>query len=67
MGYNFLLQEIFLTQGLNPRLLCLLHWQVNSLPRSHLGSPRSMVDTLNHSTRQGLREPKAWMLGDMGR
>ena len=23
---------IFLTQGLNQRLLCLLHWQVDSLP-----------------------------------
>ena len=26
-------------QGWNPRLLCLLHWQVDSLPLSHLGSP----------------------------
>ena len=25
-------REIFLTQGLNPYLLCLLHWQVGSLP-----------------------------------
>ena len=33
---HFLLQEIFLTQGLNPRLL---HWQVDSLPLRHLGSP----------------------------
>ena len=30
---------IFLTQGLKPSLLCLLHWQVDSLPLSHLGSP----------------------------
>ena len=30
---------IFLTQGLNWCLLCLLHWQVDSLPLSHLGSP----------------------------
>ena len=29
---HFLLQGVFLTQGLN---LCLLHWQVNSLPLSH--------------------------------
>ena len=28
------LQGIFLTQGLNPHLLCLLHWQVGSLPTS---------------------------------
>ena len=27
----FLLQGIFLTQGSNPRLLCLLHWQAGSL------------------------------------
>ena len=27
-----LLHGIFLTQGLNPHLLCLLLWQVNSLP-----------------------------------
>ena len=31
---HFLLQGIFLTQGSNP---CLLHWQVDSLPLSHLG------------------------------
>ena len=27
-----------MTQELNPRLLCLLHWQVDSLSLSHLGS-----------------------------
>ena len=32
VGCHFFLQGIFLTQGSNPRLLCLLHWQVNSLP-----------------------------------
>ena len=34
---HFLPQGIFLIQGLNPCLLCLLHWQVDSLPLSHLG------------------------------
>ena len=29
---HFLLQGIFLTQGSNPHLLCLLNWQANSLP-----------------------------------
>ena len=29
-----LLQGIFLTQRLNPRLLCLLHWQTSSSPRA---------------------------------
>ena len=33
------LQTIFPTQGSNPSLLHLLHWQVNSLPCCHLGSP----------------------------
>ena len=32
VGYHILLQEIFPTKGLNSRLLCLLHWQVGSLP-----------------------------------
>ena len=35
---HFLLQGIFLTQGLNLCLLCLLHWQVGSLPLVPLGS-----------------------------
>ena len=32
VGCHFLLQGIFQTQGWNPRLLCLLHWQPGSLP-----------------------------------
>ena len=36
MGCHALLQVIFLTQGLNPCLLCLLHWQAGSLPESRL-------------------------------
>ena len=38
VGFHFLLQGIFLTQESNLCLLCLLHWQVDSLPLSHLGS-----------------------------
>ena len=30
---------LFQTQGLNPRLLCLLHWWVNSLPLASPGKP----------------------------
>ena len=37
--YHFLLQGIFPAQGSNLHLLCLLHWQADSLPLSHLGSP----------------------------
>ena len=36
---HFLLQGIFPTQGLNLCLLCLLHWQADSLPLPNLGSP----------------------------
>ena len=32
VGCHALLQGIFLTQGSNPHLLCLLHWQLGSLP-----------------------------------
>jgi len=35
MGCHVLLQEILPTQGSN---LCLLHWQVDSLPQNHQGS-----------------------------
>ena len=38
VGCHFLLQRIFLTQGSNLRLLCLLHLQADSLPLSHRGS-----------------------------
>ena len=36
---HVLLQGIFPTQGSNLRLLCLLHWQVDSLPAEPLGKP----------------------------
>ena len=38
-GCHFLLQSIVSTQGLNLHPLCLLHYQVNSLPLCHLGNP----------------------------
>ena len=37
---NFLLQDIFLTQGSNLRLL---HWQADFLPLSHQGSPWAYI------------------------
>ena len=36
---HFLLQGIFLIQGLNPCLLCLQHWQASSLPLVPPGKP----------------------------
>ena len=41
VGCNFFFQGIFPTQGSNPCLLHLLHWQIDSLPLSHMGSPRT--------------------------
>jgi len=43
-GFHFLLQEIFLTQESN---LHLLHWQVDSLPLSHLGSLFNSVQSFS--------------------
>ena len=40
VGSHFFLQGIFRTQGLNPSLL---RWQVDSLPLSHMGSPRKCL------------------------
>ena len=39
MGFHFLLQLIFPTQGLKLKFLNLLHWQADSLALSHQGSP----------------------------
>ena len=39
VGSHFLLKGIILTQG--SKLPHLLHWQVDSLPLSHQGSPRN--------------------------
>ena len=39
VGCHFLLQRIFPTQGLNPRLLHLLHWQADSFPLAPPGKP----------------------------
>ena len=41
VGCHFL--WIFLTQGSNPRLLCLLHWQVCSLPLAPPGKPLQCI------------------------
>ena len=43
VSHYSLLQGIFTTQWSHPCLLCLLHWQVDLLPLSHLGSPDKWV------------------------
>ena len=40
MACHFLLQGIFLTQGSNPYLLYILHWQADSLPLTTCEAPR---------------------------
>ena len=40
-GHHFLLQAIFPTQGSNLHLLCLLHWQADSLPLAPPGKPHT--------------------------
>ena len=42
MRCHFLLQGIFPTQGSSLCLVCLLHWQADSLPQRHLGSPATL-------------------------
>ena len=39
VGCHALLHGVFLTQGLNPHLLSLLHWQASSLPAEPPGKP----------------------------
>ena len=46
VGSHSLLEGIFLTQGLNPHLSFLLHWQVASLPLSHWGSPLNLFPAM---------------------
>ena len=48
-GCHFILQGIFPTQGLNLGLLCLLHWQGDSLPLCHLGSDARDTCMFSHS------------------
>ena len=47
-GCYFLFEGIFLTQGSNSCLWHLLHWQADSLPLWHLGSP---IKPIPHSVR----------------
>ena len=57
VGWHFLLQGIFLTQGSNPRLLSLLHWQVGSLPLVPPGKPHTSLGlALNPMTGVFMKE-----------
>ena len=61
VGGYFILQGIFPTQGLDPYLLRLLHWQADSLPLSHRQVNVSMQDweeRLDHcrNTKLGVQD-----------
>ena len=43
VGFHVLLQGIFPTQGSNPRLLCLMHWQAGSLPLVPPEKPKKKI------------------------
>ena len=49
VGCHFLLQGIFLPQGLNPCLLHLLHWQADSFPFKPLGKHMHNQITFPHT------------------
>ena len=54
LGCHFLLQGTFRTHGLNPRLLCLLHWPVGSLALAPPGKPN----------KKGKFEPETYTQGE---
>ena len=58
-GLLYPLQGIFSTQGLNPYLLGLLHWQACSLPLMPPGKPSRATDNL----QKGLVPTHAWGWG----
>ena len=71
MACHFLLQGIFLTQGLNPRLLSPLQWQMNSLPLYHLGNSCSGTVyqkelVFSNPIVLGSNLPLTWLLGELG-
>ena len=43
---HILLQRLFLSQGLNPSPLCLLNWQVDSLPLASPGKPHFVYSSM---------------------
>ena len=47
MSCHAILQGIFPTQGSNPSFLCLLHWQVDSLPLVPPGKPAMLYTRTN--------------------
>ena len=53
VGCHAFLQGIFLTQGSNPRLLCLQPWQAGSLPLAPPGKPRAWCSLEQKPLQEG--------------
>ena len=60
----FLPQGIFLTQGLNPRLLCLLHWQAGSLGFSGGSDGKKSTFKKKEKNLPSIRETQVRSLGE---
>ena len=52
VGYHFLLQGIFPTQGSKPSVLHFLHWQADSLQLRHLGSSKEDIQITNNHIKK---------------
>ena len=62
VGCHFLLQEIVLLQGSNPHLL---HWQVDSLPLNHQGTPSRSFQITNSGEDVERMEPSYTVVGNV--
>ena len=57
VGSHSLFQGMFLTQVSNPRLLCLLHWQADSLLLPYTGSPKTSLIFMHSILSEDLTLP----------
>ena len=65
VGCHALLQGIFPTQGSNPSLLCLQHWQMGSLPITPPRKPSTFIKPVScrlPETSLQIWEPQLWEL-----
>ena len=66
MGCHSLLQGIFLIQGSNSLLLCLLHWQANSFLLSHQGSPELLESDYSNRSDMSRLSPCTSVSSSLG-
>ena len=68
VGCHAFLQGIFLTQGSNPRLLCLQPWQAGSLPLAPPGKPRAWCSLEQKPLQEGTdrKGTLSWLAPPLG-